>query len=80
MEQKNKCFVCEYGWIIIGKENGTDENSTYVKDASVVRKWSNGKGIGGIAKEANKNEYTLDPIGDVIIKNSKVLFVIPCEW
>ena len=44
---KNFCVVCEYGWIIVGVEDGTDE---------------------------------LDPIGDVNIRISKVLFEIPCEW
>ena len=76
----NTCFVCEYGWIVIGKEvNRTAENVT-LSDASVVRRWINGKGIGGIAKVSNKDEYTLDAIGDVVIHQSKVLFEIPCEW
>ena len=46
----------------------------------MVRKWTNGKGIGGIAKTENKGEYTLDAIGDVEIKQNKILFIIPCEW
>ena len=76
----NKCFVCEYGWIVIGQEtNRTDEN-IILKDASVVRKWMNGKGIGGIAKEENKNDYILDAIGDVLVHRGKVLFEILCEW
>ncbi len=76
----NTCFVCEYGWIVIGKEFKRDDATVTLSDASVVRRWANGKGIGGIAKEANKDEYTLDAIGDVIIRLSKVLFEIPCEW
>ena len=74
------CFVCEYGWIVIGKETGRTNETVTLADASVVRKWSNGKGIGGIAKAENKDEYTLDAIGDVIIQLNKVLFEIPCEW
>ena len=77
---KNTCFVCEYGWIVIGKETGRDSEKINLSDASVVRKWINGKGIGGIAKAENKEEYTLDAIGDVVIRLSKVLFEIPCEW
>lgn len=77
---KNTCFVCEYGWIVIGKETGRDSDKITLSDASVVRKWINGKGIGGIAKTENKEEYTLDAIGDVVIRSSKVLFEIPCEW
>lgn len=77
---KNTCFVCEYGWIVIGKETVRDGEKINLSDASVVRKWTNGKGIGGIAKAENKEEYTLDAIGDVVIRSSKVLFEIPCEW
>lgn len=74
------CYVCEYGWIVIGEETGRTNETVTLADASVVRKWSNGKGIGGIAKAENKDEYTLDAIGDVIIMLDKVLFEIPCEW
>lgn len=77
---KNTVFVCEYGWIVIGKETERTEGTVSLRDASVVRRWTNGKGIGGIAKAANKDEYTLDAIGDVVIRLSKVLFEIPCEW
>lgn len=74
---KNVCIVCEQGWIIKGKMT---EESGNLQEAAVVRRWDNGKGIGGIAKEENKDEYTLDPIGDVHINTDKVLFIIPCEW
>lgn len=82
MRKTNLCVVCEYGWIIIGIPNGelTDNAALYLTDASVVRRWDNGKGIGGIAKAENKDEYVLDEIGDVVIRQSKVLFTIPCEW
>ena len=76
----NTCYVCEYGWIVTGKETGRTENEVTLKEASVVRRWTNGKGIGGIAKAENKKEYTLDAIGDVVIRLGKVLFEIPCEW
>lgn len=76
----NTCYVCEYGWIVIGKETERTENQIIVSNASVVRRWNNGKGIGGIAKAENKDEYTLDFIGDVAIMIGKVLFEIPCEW
>lgn len=77
---KNTCFVCEYGWIVIGIEQSRTAEQVTLSDASVVRKWSNGKGIGGITKAVNKDEYTLDAIGDVVIRLNKVLFEIPCEW
>ena len=76
----NTCYVCECGWIVIGKEQERTESTITLKDASVVRRWSNGKGIGGIAKIENRGEYTLDAIGEVRIRMGKVLFEIPCEW
>jgi hypothetical protein len=77
----NVCVICEYGWIIAGeKDRASDSELLVLKNASVVRRWTNGKGIGGIAKAENKNEYTLDEIGDVEIKQNKILFIIPCEW
>lgn len=75
------CVVCEYGWIIKGtKDEKSNSNVMLLHDAAVVRKWTNGKGIGGIAKAENKAEYVLDDIGDVEIRQNKVLFEIPCEW
>ena len=76
----NKCYVCECGWIIVGTEIFRSKNIIKLSDASVVRVWTNGKGIGGIAKAENKEEYTLDAIGDVDIRTNKILFEIPCEW
>ena len=76
----NTCFVCEYGWIVIGKETRRTAEDIKLSEAYVVRRWTNGKGIGGIAKAENKDEYTLDAIGDVVIRLGKVLFEIPCEW
>lgn len=77
---KNRCFVCESGWILIGVERERNAEQVILTDASVVRCWSNGRGIGGIAKTEYKGEYALDAIGDVVIRLSKVLFEIPCEW
>ena len=78
----NICVVIESGWIIKGIKNETasDAVKMVLRDSAIVRSWRNGKGIGGIAKAGNKDEYTLDPIGDVEIRQSKVLFEIPCEW
>lgn len=77
----NICVVCEYGWIIKGiKSDKSDNDLLILHNASVVRRWDNGKGIGGIVKVENKDEYVLDAIGDIEIMRSKVLFIIPCEW
>ena len=76
----NVCYVCESGWIIVGELKSENEKTVSLINAFVVRSWGNGRGIGGIAKEEYRHEYTLDSIGDVRIMRSKVLFEIPCEW
>lgn len=77
---RHECVICECGWIIVGVRMAESGDALSLSDSSVVRKWSNGKGIGGIAKAEEKDEYTLDEIGTVDIKKSKILFTIPCEW
>lgn len=77
---KHSAIVCEYGWIISGIIESETENEINLTDGAVVRKWENGKGIGGLAYTENKKEYILDYIGKVFIKKNKILFVIPCEW
>ena len=76
----NTIVVIESGWIMVGEMTNPSTHTTLLKNASVVRRWSNGKGIGGLAIEKNKDEYTLDPVGSVSIQTSKILFEIPCEW
>lgn len=74
------CVVCECGWILFGTQADKGvEGLVSLTDASVVRSWHNGKGIGGIAKKEYRHEYTLDFIGDVDIYVNKILFTIPCE-
>lgn len=77
---KNTIVVIESGWIMVGEMTNPSTQTTLLKNASVVRRWTNGKGIGGLAIEKNKGEYTLDPVGSVSIQTSKILFEIPCEW
>ena len=78
--EKHICIVCEYGWIVCGIEAERDGETISLYDASVVRIWSNGRGIGAISKTEYKEEYTLDEIGKVDIRTNRVLFEIPCEW
>ena len=74
------CFVIDYGWIIEGVAVSRANGTIHLSKASVVRKWRNGRGIGAIADPTHKDEYTLDPIGDVFVRDSRVLFEIPLNW
>lgn len=77
---KHIIVICEYGWILCGYKATATTKETALTEACVVRSWRNGRGIGGLAKEKYKDDYTLDEIGEVAIKNDKILFIIPCEW
>lgn len=77
---ERNCYILESGWIIEGEVEREDTGIISLKDANVVRKWSNGRGIGGIAKKEYRNEYTLDEIGEVDIVENKVLFIIPINY
>jgi hypothetical protein len=76
MEKNHEIFVMDNAWILVGIP-GEDGALT---DASVVRSWSNGRGIGALSNTGQKHEYTLDPIGDVRIRPARVVFSIPCGW
>jgi hypothetical protein len=78
MKKQNKIYVLDYGWILVGVPTEDDEWS--LKDACVVRSWSNGLGIGALARTRHKDEYALDYIGDAEVQAERVIFTIPCEW
>ena len=72
------CVIADRGWIFEGYRTNSD---TYeLGEAHVVRKWSNGRGIGGLAKAEYKDEYTLDYLGSISIAPGAVIAVIPLEW
>ena len=77
---KSTIIVCEYGWILVGQVSKATKDTITLENASVVRRWNNGRGIGALAQEKYKSDYMLDEIGGVEIRTGKVLFQIPCEW
>ena len=74
------CAVVDYGWIIEGMVASRAGGTIRMEDASVVRSWRNGRGLGAIADPDHKDEYTFDPIGNVSIYEGRVLFEIPLGW
>lgn len=72
------CIIADRGWIFEGYR--TPERPYELRRAHVVRKWSNGLGIGGLASPEHKDEYTLDELGAVQISPRAVIAEIPLEW
>ena len=79
VEGSHVIVIADRGWIFVGKPERMEGNlRTVLTEASVVRRWTNGKGIGGLAVEANKGEYTLDPVGTLEVYSPIVTIV--CQW
>lgn len=70
------CIIADRGWIFEGMKRGDGT----LADASVVRRWDNGCGIGGLADPDHKHEYTLDFIGDIAIAEHAIIAEIPLRW
>ena len=72
------CVIADRGWIFEGYSDG--EPSPTLRQASVVRKWTNGLGIGGIADPIHAGDYTLDGIGTIKVAEHAVIATIPLRW
>lgn len=72
------CVIADRGWIFEGYRS--EEDPCTLRDAHVVRKWSNGLGIGGLADPMHKADYTLDELGTVNVNESAVIATVPLEW
>jgi hypothetical protein len=80
-EWKHIIVIGERGWIFEGRMVSDDGAAYRLISANVVRKWSNGRGIGGLAMSKYKDDYTLDEVGSVEIPKDAVVAVIPIlEW
>lgn len=76
-DSEHVCVIADRGWIFEGYRA---DSSYQLTNASVVRRWDNGLGIGGIAKAEHKGDYTLDFIGCIEINSKAVIALIPLEW
>ena len=77
----NKIVIVSYGWIFVGQVIESVPDKVSLTNASVVRKWSNGKGIGALASIEHKEDYALDQCsGDVTIPIQSVIATIDCQW
>jgi len=81
VETDHIIVIAQRGWIFEGHKDTSVTDKIQLLSASVVRAWSNGKGIGGLCSKANKSDYTLDPVGTVSFPNEGVIATIDItEW
>ena len=70
--------IAQRGWIFEGYKDQSVKDKLQLLNANVVRSWSNGKGIGGLAE--SKTGYTLDPVGTINFANEAIIATIDVRW
>ncbi len=73
-------IIAQRGWIFEGYKDKAVTDKIQLLDAHVVRSWTNGKGIGGLCREENKSEYTLDDVGTVSFPSEAIIATLNIEW
>jgi hypothetical protein len=71
-------IIAQRGWIFEGYRDTSITDQIVLLNANVVRSWSNGKGIGGLAEA--KTGYTLDPVGTVRFAPEAVIAQVDVKW
>jgi hypothetical protein len=81
LETDHIIVIAQRGWIFEGYRDKSIKDKIQLLNANVVRSWSNGKGIGGLAKKDLKSGYTLDAVGTVSFPTEAVIATIDItEW
>ena len=80
IETDHIIVIAQRGWIFEGYKDKSISDKIRLLNASVVRSWSNGRGIGGLAKKEYKSEYKMDPVGVVEFAPEGVIAVINIDW
>lgn len=71
--------IAQRGWIFIGYKDKSVKDELVLLNAEVVRKWSNGKGIGGLA-EKDDSAYVRDAVGTIRFPNEAIICAIDVRW
>lgn len=81
VETDHVIVIAQRGWIFEGLQDKKVKDKIQLLNANVVRKWSNGKGIGGLCNKTDKTSYTLDPVGTISFPKEAVIAIIDIvEW
>lgn len=73
--------IAQRGWIFEGHRDKSITDEIVLLNAHVVRRWTNGKGIGGLAFKSSENDYTLDDVPTVRFKPEAVICTLDIvEW
>lgn len=73
--------IAQRGWIFEGHRDTSVKDKIQLLNASVVRSWSNGRGIGGLCSKDYKSDYKLDPVGTVSFPDEGIIASVDItEW
>jgi hypothetical protein len=81
MENEVKIFVCERGWVLVGRPKPSrDALVVILDDCCTVRRWGTTKGLGELAANGPLRETVLDYEGDGVELNRLIIYrAIPCS-
>lgn len=81
VETDHIIVIAQRGWIFEGHRDKSIANEIVLLNPHVVRRWTNGKGIGGLAFKASKNDYTLDDCPTVHFASEAIICTLDItEW
>lgn len=81
VETDHIIVIAQRGWIFEGYRDKAIKDEIVLLNPHVVRRWTNGKGIGGLASKASKDEYTLDVVPTVRLVPDAIIATLDItEW
>lgn len=81
VETDHIIVIAQRGWIFEGFKDKAVKDKIQLLNANVVRSWTNGRGIGGLAQKDHKSDYKLDPVGTVSFPNEGIIATVDItEW
>ena len=75
---ETRIVVLHRGWNIIGKVSEKDD-TTFIKNASVIRDWGTTEGLGELAEKGVLPDTKLDKCPDITIKTENVIYTMNCN-
>ena len=73
-------FVCERGFVIVGRIASEDTLTITLNDVAVVRRWGTTRGLGQLAMEGPLLETILEPEPDGTTQGRMSVYrQIPCD-
>lgn len=70
--------VLKRGWVVVGNVE-QKVKKTYIRNASIIRRWGTTNGLGELAMNGKLEETVLDKCLDIVSHNENVIFMMNCN-